>query len=150
MRHWILRVLPNFLPKRIRRTTRSAPTCRPMLEQLEDRCVPSANPMSSMGMGMPSMGMGMPTMGMNMPTMSTHTMSMPTSSMSMTSTNMMNNGSNSSTMAALNQLFMDFNQTLRQVLSSQTLPQLFANEMHMQQVLAADLMRLESSLSGMR
>jgi len=145
MRHWILRVLPKFT----RRTTRSTSTCRPMLEQLEDRCVPSANPMSSMGMGMPTMGMGMPKMGMNMPTMNTPTMNMPTTSMSMTSTNMMNNGSNSSTMAALNQLFMDFDQTLRQVLSSQSLPQFFANEMHMRDILATDLMRLRSSLNGM-
>ena len=49
-------------------------------------------------------------------------------------------------MAALNQLFMDFNQTLRQVLSSQSLPQFFANEMHMRDVVATDLMRVVSSL----
>ncbi|HEY7426612.1 MAG TPA: hypothetical protein VH682_20420 [Gemmataceae bacterium] len=146
MRHWILRVLPKL----IRRTRRSAPPCRPILEQLEDRCVPSANPMQPMGMDMPPMGMQTMNMQtMSMPSMGMQTMSMPTMSTSMTSMNMMNNGLNPNTLAAINQLFMDFNQTLRQVLSSQSLPQFFANEMHMRDVLTADLMRITSSLDGM-
>jgi hypothetical protein len=138
MRTWIFRVLPKL----VRRTSRSASVCRPTLEQLEDRCVPSASMMQPMGMGM-----GMPPM--NMPSMGMPTMNMPSMGANMMGTNTMNHGLSPNTMAALNQLFMDFNQTLRQVLSSQTLPQFFANEMQMRQIIAADLTHLVSSLRDM-
>jgi len=138
MRHWILRVLPKLN----RRTPRAAQACRPTLEQLEDRCVPSASPMQPMGMGMGMPPMGMPPMGMQ-------TMSAPPMNMGMSSSNMMNMSLNANTMAALHQLFTDFDQTLRVVMLSKTLPQFFANEMHMRQVVVADLVRVESSLMNM-
>ncbi|HEY7152479.1 MAG TPA: hypothetical protein VH575_00835 [Gemmataceae bacterium] len=141
MRTWIFRVLPKLG----RRTSRSASVCRPTLEQLEDRCVPSASMMQPMGMGMPPMNM--PSMGM--PSMNMSSMGMPSMNMSSMGANTMNHGLSPNTVAALNQLFMDFNQTLRQVLSSQSLPQFFANEMHMRQVLAADLTNLKASLNSM-
>ena len=141
MRTWIFRVLPKLG----RQTSRSASVCRPTLEQLEDRCVPSASMMQPMGMGMPPMNM--PSMGM--PSMNMPSMGMPSMNMSSMGANTMNHGLSPNTVAALNQLFMDFNQTLRQVLSSQSLPQFFANEMHMRQVLAADLTNLKASLNGM-
>jgi hypothetical protein len=143
---WIFRILPKLG----RRTSRSVSVCRPTLEQLEDRCVPSASMMQPMGMGMPPMNMpsmGMPTM--NMPSMGMPTMNMSSMGANMMGTNTMNHGLSPNTVAALNQLFMDFNQTLRQVLSSQSLPQFFANEMSMRDVLARDIANLKSSLSGM-
>jgi hypothetical protein len=101
--------------------------------------------MQPMGMGMPPMNM--PSMGM--PSMNMSSMGMPSMNMSSMGANTMNHGLSPNTVAALNQLFMDFNQTLRQVLSSQSLPQFFANEMHMRQVLAADLTNLKASLNSM-
>ena len=119
MSHWICGLASNFL----RRTPASSPRCRPTLEQLEDRCVPSANIMMSMGMNMPSMNMP----SSNMPSMSTNTMS-----------SMMN----PTLMAAVDHLFVDFNQTLQQVMSSTTPQQFITNEVHMIDVLATDIAQI--------
>jgi hypothetical protein len=56
--------------------------------------------------------------------------------------NTMNNMPNPATLAALNQLFTDFNRTMPQVLSSQNLQQFVVNETAMLHVIAADLIHL--------
>jgi hypothetical protein len=59
---------------------------------------------------------------------------------------------NPATLAAINQLFTDFGQTLQQVLSSKTVPQLIGNEAHMIEVLANDIAHirmLESPMGSM-
>jgi hypothetical protein len=130
MRHYIR----AFVSKLVRRPPAPAPSRRPTLEQLEDRCLPSANMM---------MSMGMPTMPMNMQPMGMQAMTMPSANMS--STGMMSTTSNMmnpSTMAAINQLFTDFDKTLQQVLSSTTLQQFITNEAHMIGVLSADLSQI--------
>jgi hypothetical protein len=129
MRHWIL----TLLAKLTRLSTDSAPTCRPTLEQLEDRCVPSANMMMSMGMTMPSM---------TMPSMTMQPTTMPSMNMPSMGTNMTSNMLNPATMAAIDHLFMDFNQTLQQVLSSTTMQQFITNEVHMIDVLATDIAQI--------
>ena len=131
MSHWICGLASNFL----RRTPASSPRCRPTLEQLEDRCVPSANIMMSMGMNMPSM---------NMQPMVMHTTTMPSMG-----TNMTSNMPNQTTMAAIDHLFMDFNQTLQQVLSSTTMQQFITNESHMIDVLATDIAQIRMLVSPM-
>jgi hypothetical protein len=68
MYHWIL----AFASKLVRRTPDSTPSHCPTLEQLEDRCMPSA------GMMMP---MGMPTPLMNVQPMGMQAMTMPSTNM---------------------------------------------------------------------
>ena len=124
MRHWLRNILSNFT----RPPSRSLPSTRPALEQLEDRCMPSANMMMSMGMSMPPMGMNMtsmPAMGMNV-----------TSSV------------RASEMAALNQLFMDFDRTLQQVLASRTMQQFVVNETAMIQTVLTDLAHFNAVASS--
>ena len=108
------------------------PIC-PTLEQLEDRCVPSANMMMSMGMNMPPM---------TMPSMNMQTMNMPSSNMQSMGTNTMSGMLNPNTLAAIDQLFMDFNQTLQQVLSSTTTQQFITNELHMIEVVSHDIAQI--------
>ena len=131
MRHWIL----ALVSKRTRPSPVSAPTYRPTLEELEDRCVPSANMMMSMGMNMPSM---------NMQPMVMHTTTTPSMG-----TNMTSNMPNQTTMAAIDHLFMDFNQTLQQVLSSTTMQQFITNESHMIDVLATNIAQIRMLVSPM-
>ena len=131
MRHWIL----TLVAKLTRLSPDSAPTCRPTLEQLEDRCVPSASMMMPMGMNRPPM---------NMPSMTMQTTTMPSMG-----TNMTSNMPNQTTMAAIDHLYMDFNQTLQQVLSSTTMQQFITNESHMIDVLATDIAQIRMLVSPM-
>jgi hypothetical protein len=132
MRHQFLTSRSNL----VRRSPRSTLPTRPTLEALEDRCVPSANFMPMMGM--PMMGMGsMPMQQTGMNTTVTSTTVTNTTAM-----NTMNNTPSSATVAALNQLFTDFNRTMQQVLSSQNLQQFVANETNMLRIVAADLIHL--------
>jgi hypothetical protein len=131
MRNWLHTVLTNIFPQ----PARSPVPVRPALEQLEDRCVPSANLMQPMGMNM----MGTPPVGMNM-------MSMQSMAMPMAGTNVTVNGA---TIAAFNQLFTDFEHTLQQVLASKTVQQFFTNEAAMIQTIAADLAHLSMAASPM-
>src|SRR5262249_50288052 len=108
MRHWIAAVLS----KRARTTTAFTPSYRPILERLEDRCLPST-----------SMMMSMPMPPMNNPPMGMPAMTMPSPIMPSMGMNMMSNGMNSNLFADVNHLFMDFDQTLQQVLASQTVQQ---------------------------
>jgi hypothetical protein len=150
MSHWIC----GLASKLLRRTAASSPRCRPTLEQLEDRCVPSANMMMSMGMTTPSMNMNMPSMDTNMPSMNMNmpTMNMP--SMNVQTTNMQSSNAqsmgtntpnielNPATLAAINQFFVDFSQTLQQVMSSNSAQQFVANEVHMIEVITLDIAQI--------
>lgn len=143
MSHWICGLASNFL----RRTPASSPRCRPILEQLEDRCVPSANMMMSMDMNMPSMDMNMPSMNMNTPTMNMPSMNMQTTNMQSSnvqsmSTNTTNIVLNPATLAAIDKLFVDFSQTLQQVMSSNSAQQFVANELHMIGVITLDVAQI--------
>jgi hypothetical protein len=64
MNHWILAIASKL----VRRTPDSIPSHRPTLEELEDRCLPSANMMMSMGMPPPPM---------NVPSLGMQTMTLP-------------------------------------------------------------------------
>ena len=137
MRHQFLTVLSNL----VRRSPRSDLPTRPSLERLEDRCVPSANSMPMMGM--PMMGMGsMPIQQMGMNTTVTSTTVTNTAAM-----NTMNNPPSPATLAALNQLFTDFNRTMLQVMSSRNLQQFVANETAMLRIITADLLHLMATES---
>ncbi len=114
MRNWISALISKF--GHLSHASTSTPC--PNLEQLEDRCMPSANMMMPMPMTMPMMA-AQP--------MSTGTVS---------------NQVSPSTLAAITKLFEDFDQTLRQVESSTTMQQFITNEIHMIQVLAADLAQI--------
>ncbi len=106
-----------------RRCPRPAPSTRLVLEQLEDRCVPSANMMQPMGMPMtntPPTNMGM----MNMQPMS---MSMQPMSM-----NMMTFQQEASAFAALDKMFMNF----------------IAQEVAMIQTIVTDLAQMPNSPMG--
>jgi hypothetical protein len=142
MRHQLLTTRSNLA----RRCPRSTLPTRPTLERLEDRCVPSADFMPSMGMpmmGMPMMGMGsMPMQQMGMNTAVTSPTVTNTATM-----NTVNNTPSPATLAALNQLFTDFNRTMQQVLSSQTLQQFVANETAMLRIVDADLLHLMATES---
>jgi hypothetical protein len=167
MRHQFLTNLSNL----VRRSPRSAfPTC-PTLERLEDRCVPSADFMPSMSM--PMMGMGfmpvqqigmgfMPMQPMGMDSMSvqqigvtpmpmqqvgTNTAVTSTTVTSTAAMNTTNNPPSPATLAALNQLFTDFNRTMLQVLSSQTLQQFVVNETAMLRIITADLIHIMATES---
>jgi hypothetical protein len=124
MRHWIATVLSRFA----RQTPGFTPSCRPILEHLEDRCLPSTGMM-----------MGMPMPPMNNPPMAMPIITMPSSDMPSMGMNMMSNGMISNLSADINHLFMDFDQTLMQVLNSKTVQQFVMNEARMIQVLATDL-----------
>ena len=127
MRHWIATVLSKLA----RRTPGFTSSYRPILEQLEDRCLPSTSMM--MGMPMPPMNnspMGMPAMTMPSP-------NMPSMGM-----NMMSTGMNPNLVTAIDHLFTDFDQTMQQVLASKSPQQFLMNEAHMSQVLATDLAQI--------
>lgn len=134
MRHWIL----GLLSKVVRPNPVSA-SCRPTLEYLEDRCMPSANTMMSMGMPMPSTNM--------QPAMQATTM--PPTNMQSMGMNATGNVVNPTTLAAIDHLFVDFNQTLQQVLSSKTTQQFITNEIHMIDVLAADIAQIRMLVAPM-
>jgi hypothetical protein len=134
MRHWIATVLSKFA----RQSPGFTPSCRPSLEQLEDRCLPSTGMM-----------MGMPVPPMNNPPMGMAIMGMPSSNMPSMGMNMMNNGMISNLSADINHLFMDFDQTLMQVLNSTTVQQFVMNEAHMIQVLATDLAQIRMLVGQM-
>jgi hypothetical protein len=157
MHHPFLSTLSNL----VCRSARSALPTRPTLERLEDRCVPSANIMPMMGMpmmGMPMMGMGsMPMQQMGMQQMGMQSMPMQQMGMNTTVTsttvtntatmNTVNNTPSPATLAALDQLFTDFNRTMQQVMSSRNLPQFVANETNMLRIIAADLIHLMATES---
>jgi hypothetical protein len=134
MRHWIATVLSKLA----RRTPDFTPSFRPILEQLEDRCLPST-----------SMMMGMPMPPMNNPPMGMPAMTMPSPNMPSMGMNMMSNGMAMNLFADVNHLFMDFDQTLMQVLASKTVQQLVMNEAHMIQVLATDLAQIRMLVGQM-
>lgn len=156
--HHLFRTIRSNL---VRRSPRSALPTRPTLERLEDRCVPSANFMPMMGTPMMGIGsMPMQQMGMDpMPVQQMGMQSMPMQQMGMntavtsttvTSTaamNTTNNPPSPATLAALNQLFTDFNRTMQQVLSSQNLQQFVVNETAMLRIVAADLIHLMATES---
>jgi hypothetical protein len=135
MRHWITAVLSKL----VRRTAGFTPSYRPILEQLEDRCL------ASTGMMM----MGMPMSPMNKPPMGIPAMTMPSTNMQSMGMNTMSNGMNPNSLAAIDQLFTDFDQTLQQVLASKTVQQFSTNEVHMIQVLATDLAHIRMSVGQM-
>jgi hypothetical protein len=80
------------------------------LEQLEDRCVPSANMMPSMGMSMMNM------QPINMGMMSTQSMSTNMQSMG---TNMMTFQQEASAFAALDRMFMNFEHVVQQLITQE-------------------------------
>jgi hypothetical protein len=124
----MLQRIRTLVSNLVSRPSRSAPPRRPCLEQLEDRCVPSANlvqPMNMMMMGTPMMGM------------------------SMTSTATMNNTPSPAAMAAFTKFVTDFEKSLQQVLSSQTRQQFVTNEIAMIQLVSMDLARFEMLISPM-
>jgi hypothetical protein len=129
MRHWLL----SILSKRVRRSPRSTLPSRPTLETLEDRCVPSANitPILSHGTFIHSLGLNATVA--NAP------------ATNIAATNTLHNVPNQATLAALNQLFTDFNRTLQQVLSSQNLQQFVVNETAMLRLIGADLANLRAT-----
>jgi hypothetical protein len=152
MHHPFLSTLSNL----VRRSARSALPTRPTLERLEDRCVPSANIMPMMGMPMMGMGSmpmqqtGMQQMGMQSMPMQQIGMNTTVTSTTVTNTaamNTVNNTPSPATLAALNQLFTDFNRTMQQVMSSRTMPQFVANETNMLRIIAADLIHLMATES---
>jgi hypothetical protein len=115
MRHGIAAVLSKFG----RPASGFTPSQRPVLEQLEDRCLPSSGMMMPMSMPMPPMGM----QPMSMTTMSSPAM-------------------NPTLFSAVRQLVTDFGQTLHQVQTSTTVQQFVTNEIHMIQVLLMDLAQI--------
>jgi hypothetical protein len=137
MRHHFLSIRSNLA----RRSPQSALPTRPALERLEDRCVPSANSMAMMGM--PMMGMG----SMPMQQVGTNTTVTSTTVTNTAAMNTMNNPPSPATLAALNQLFTDFNRTMLQVMSSRNLQQFVANETAMLRIVAADLIHLMATES---
>jgi len=127
MRHWIAAVLSRL----VQPTPGFTPSYRPILEQLEDRCLPSA-----------SMMMGMPMAPMNNPPMGMPAMTMPSTNIPSMGMNLMSNAMTMNLFVDINHLFMDFDQTLMQVLTSKTVQQFVMNEAHMIQVLATDLAQI--------
>jgi hypothetical protein len=109
MRFRLLTLLPNLF----RHSRRPAAPTRPILEQLEDRCMPSANMMQPMGMNvmnMPPANMGM----MNTPPASTSTMNMPPTSM-----NMITFQQEMNAVAALDKVFMNFEHAVQQFIAQE-------------------------------
>ena len=94
---------------------------RATLEPLKDRCLPSANMMMPMSMPMPPMNMQ--PMGLITPS----------------------DRINPHTLAAITQLFSDFDQKLQQVRASTTMQQFIPNEAQVIQVPAADLTQFRMS-----
>jgi hypothetical protein len=129
MRHWLFSTLSN----RLRRSPRSPLPTRPTLESLEDRCVPTANFLPFLGMH-----------GTFMHPVNVNTAVVNTPATNTTVLNTLHNTPNPSTLAALNQLFTDFNRTMQQVMSSQTLQQFVANETNMLRIIGVDLTHLRT------